>query len=69
MCMCLLVHDCHCHICITFICTFIFYRNFRDFGVITADSTMWWKAGLSIAAVTALGILVAKVLQTTEKVR
>lgn len=45
------------------------FRNFRDFGVLTADSTMWWKAGLSIAAVTALGILVAKVLQTTDKVK
>lgn len=67
--MCLLLHDYFKYICRKLICTFIFYRNFRDFGVITADSTMWWKAGLSIAAVTALGILVAKVLQTTEKVR
>lgn len=67
--MCLLLHDYYKYICRKLIYTFIFYRNFRDFGVITADSTMWWKAGLSIAAVTALGILVAKVLQTTEKVR
>lgn len=30
---------------------------------------VWWKAGLSLAAVTALGLLVAKVLHTTDKVR
>nr|CAI5851584.1 unnamed protein product [Callosobruchus analis] len=46
----------------------IFYRNFRDFGVIVNDTTVWWKAGLSLAAVTALGLLVAKVLHT-DKIR
>ncbi|KAJ8928244.1 hypothetical protein NQ314_019194 [Rhamnusium bicolor] len=46
-----------------------FCRNFREIGVITSDSTVWWKAGLSLAAVTALGLLVAKVLHTSDKVR
>lgn len=46
-----------------------FCRNFREFGVITNDPTVWWKAGLSLAAVTALGLLVAKVLHTSDKVR
>lgn len=47
----------------------ISFRNFREFGVITNDPTVWWKAGLSLAAVTALGLLVAKVLHTSDKVR
>ncbi|CAG9821932.1 unnamed protein product [Phaedon cochleariae] len=46
-----------------------FYRNFREFGMIAADSTIWWKAGLSLAAITALGMIVAKVLNTPDKVR
>ncbi|KAJ8959991.1 hypothetical protein NQ318_009426 [Aromia moschata] len=45
------------------------FPNFREFGVITSDSTVWWKAGLSLAAVTALGLLVARVLHTSDKVR
>ncbi|XP_018570629.1 mitochondrial Rho GTPase isoform X2 [Anoplophora glabripennis] len=44
------------------------HRNFREFGV-TTDSTVWWKAGLSLAAVTALGLLVARVLNTSDKTR
>ncbi|XP_066151791.1 mitochondrial Rho GTPase isoform X1 [Euwallacea fornicatus] len=46
-----------------------FCRNFREFGVLTNDPTVWWKAGLSLAAVTALGLIVAKVLHTSDKVR
>ncbi|XP_060528814.1 mitochondrial Rho GTPase isoform X2 [Cylas formicarius] len=46
-----------------------FCRNFREFGVITNDLTVWWKAGLSLAAVTALGFFVAKVIHTSDKVR
>ncbi|ERL91674.1 hypothetical protein D910_09002 [Dendroctonus ponderosae] len=45
------------------------FPNFREFGVITTDPTVWWKAGLSLAAVTALGLIVAKVLHTSDKVR
>uniref|UniRef100_V5GTM6 Mitochondrial Rho GTPase n=1 Tax=Anoplophora glabripennis TaxID=217634 RepID=V5GTM6_ANOGL len=44
------------------------FPNFREFGV-TTDSTVWWKAGLSLAAVTALGLLVARVLNTSDKTR
>ncbi|XP_049823573.1 mitochondrial Rho GTPase isoform X1 [Aethina tumida] len=47
----------------------VFYRNIRDFGTISGDSAVWWKAGLSLAAVTAFGIVIAKVLNTPDKVR
>ncbi|XP_071057642.1 mitochondrial Rho GTPase isoform X2 [Onthophagus taurus] len=46
-----------------------FYRNLREFGLLPSDSTTWWKAGLGLAAATAFGFLVVKVLHTTDKVR
>lgn len=33
------------------------------------DVNVWWKAGLGLAAVTAFGYLVVKVLNTPNKVR
>ncbi|XP_050313613.1 mitochondrial Rho GTPase isoform X1 [Anthonomus grandis grandis] len=46
-------------------------RTFRDFGALTnvRDPIIWWKAGLSVAALTALGLIVAKILHTSEKSR
>ncbi|CAG9862173.1 unnamed protein product [Phyllotreta striolata] len=46
-----------------------FCRNFREFGVLAAGTPVWWKAGVSLAAVTALGFLLAKVLHTADKTR
>ncbi|XP_015838696.1 mitochondrial Rho GTPase isoform X1 [Tribolium castaneum] len=46
-----------------------FYRNLREFGILPTDTRTWWKAGLSLAAVTAVGLIVAKVLHSSDKVR
>ncbi|CAH1112561.1 unnamed protein product [Psylliodes chrysocephalus] len=46
-----------------------FCRNFREFGVLATGTPVWWKAGISLAAVTALGFLLAKVLHTADKSR
>ncbi|KAK9695169.1 Ras family [Popillia japonica] len=46
-----------------------FYRNLREFGLLPTDTTTWWKAGLGLAAATAFGFLVVKVLHTSDKVR
>lgn len=45
-----------------------FSRNLREFGLLPMDTTAWWKAGLSLAAVTAVGFIVVKVLHT-DRVR
>ncbi|KAK9890923.1 hypothetical protein WA026_012264 [Henosepilachna vigintioctopunctata] len=45
-----------------------FCRNLREFGVLPADVATWWKAGLSLAAITAIGLIVVKVI-STPKVR
>lgn len=47
----------------------VLFRNLREFGIIPSDTRTWWKAGLSLAAVTAVGLIVAKVLHSTDKVR
>ncbi|EFA10155.2 mitochondrial Rho GTPase isoform X4 [Tribolium castaneum] len=45
------------------------FPNLREFGILPTDTRTWWKAGLSLAAVTAVGLIVAKVLHSSDKVR
>ncbi|XP_044734713.1 mitochondrial Rho GTPase isoform X2 [Chrysoperla carnea] len=45
-----------------------FCRHIRQFGLIPGDSNAWWKAGLGLAAATAVGFIVVKVLHT-DKIR
>ncbi|KAI4461152.1 rho family gtpase [Holotrichia oblita] len=45
------------------------FPNLREFGLLPTDTTTWWKAGLGLAAATAFGFLVVKVLHTSDKVR
>lgn len=44
-------------------------RNLRDFGFLSSDTASWWKAGIGLAAATAFGFIVVKVLNTSSKVR
>ncbi|XP_018319095.1 mitochondrial Rho GTPase isoform X2 [Agrilus planipennis] len=46
-----------------------FCRNFRQFGVNSSDTAIWWKAGLGIAVATAFGLLFVKILHASEKIR
>ncbi|PSN36602.1 Mitochondrial Rho GTPase [Blattella germanica] len=41
------------------------HRHLKQLGLLTGDSTIWWKAGLGIAAATAVGLLVVKYNQTS----
>lgn len=43
-------------------------RHLRQFGLVPGDSTVWWKAGLGIAAATVVGFVFVKVLNT-DKIR
>lgn len=43
-------------------------RHLRQFGLVPGDSTVWWKAGLGIAAATAVGFIFVKVLNA-DKIR
>jgi len=42
-------------------------RHLQQLGLLIGDSAVWWKAGLGIAAVTALGFLVVRVLVTDRR--
>ncbi|XP_067632148.1 mitochondrial Rho GTPase isoform X4 [Eurosta solidaginis] len=44
----------------------LFYKHshLRQFGLITEDPTIWWKAGLGVAAATVLGFVVLKALHS-----
>jgi len=42
-------------------------RHLQQLGLQIGDSAAWWKAGLGIAAVTALGFLVVRVLVTDRR--
>lgn len=39
-------------------------RHLRQFGLMTEDPTLWWKAGLGVAAATVLGFVVLKALHS-----
>lgn len=39
------------------------FRHLRNFGLIAADTTAWWKAGIGLALATAFGFLVVKVIR------
>ncbi|XP_067632149.1 mitochondrial Rho GTPase isoform X5 [Eurosta solidaginis] len=41
-----------------------FPSHLRQFGLITEDPTIWWKAGLGVAAATVLGFVVLKALHS-----
>lgn len=42
------------------ICISFSFRHLRQFGLMTEDPTLWWKAGLGVAAATVLGFVVLK---------
>jgi len=42
-------------------------RHLQQLGLLIGDSAVWWKAGLGIAAATALGFLVVRVLSTDSR--
>ena len=44
-------------------------RHLRQFGLMTEDPTVWWKAGLGIAAATVLGFFVVKAFHTPINTR
>jgi len=43
------------------------FPHLQQLGLLIGDSAVWWKAGLGIAAVTALGFLVVRVLVTDRR--
>lgn len=45
----------------------LFYRHshLRQFGLMTEDPALWWKAGLGVAAATMIGFFVMKALRAT----
>lgn len=38
------------------------YSHLRQFGLMTEDPKLWWKAGLGVAAATMLGFIVLKTI-------
>jgi hypothetical protein len=42
-------------------------RHIQQLSLLIGDSAVWWKAGLGLAAVTALGFLVVRVLVTDRR--
>ncbi|XP_063226187.1 mitochondrial Rho GTPase isoform X1 [Bacillus rossius redtenbacheri] len=46
----------------------LFYktRHMKQLGFLRGDSVVWWKAGLGLAAATAIGLFVVKVLKTDK---
>jgi hypothetical protein len=47
-----------------FVC--IHYRHLKQLGLLSGNSAVWWKAGLGIVAATAVGLLVAKALNSDK---
>ncbi|KAJ9598498.1 hypothetical protein L9F63_010818, partial [Diploptera punctata] len=41
--------------------------HLKHLGLLTGDSAVWWKAGLGLAAATAVGFLVVKVLKADKR--
>uniref|UniRef100_A0A1B0BYD6 Uncharacterized protein n=1 Tax=Glossina palpalis gambiensis TaxID=67801 RepID=A0A1B0BYD6_9MUSC len=39
------------------------FRHLRQFGLMSDDPTIWWKAGLGVAAATVLGFVVLRTIQ------
>jgi hypothetical protein len=52
---------------LSYISLYVCSRHIQQLGLLIGDSTVWWKAGLGIAAVTALGFLVVRVLITDRR--
>ncbi|XP_067632150.1 mitochondrial Rho GTPase isoform X6 [Eurosta solidaginis] len=48
----------------TKLATMAAFPHLRQFGLITEDPTIWWKAGLGVAAATVLGFVVLKALHS-----
>ncbi|XP_069695021.1 mitochondrial Rho GTPase isoform X2 [Periplaneta americana] len=43
------------------------HRHLKQLGLLSGDSAVWWKAGLGIAAATAVGLLVVRVLKADKR--
>ncbi|XP_036343837.1 mitochondrial Rho GTPase isoform X3 [Rhagoletis pomonella] len=48
----------------TKLATMAAFPHLRQFGLMTEDATLWWKAGLGVAAATVLGFVVLKALHS-----
>ncbi|XP_039953909.1 mitochondrial Rho GTPase isoform X3 [Bactrocera neohumeralis] len=48
----------------TKLATMAAFPHLRQFGLMTEDPTLWWKAGLGVAAATVLGFVVLKALHS-----
>jgi hypothetical protein len=52
---------------IMYMSLFVYYRHLKQLGLLSGDSAVWWKAGLGIVAATAVGLLLAKVLNSDKR--